>query len=146
MENGTEFMWQRDKFLNRKYMMQEMYQNYVEGDKDWDVEKDKDPFWEPPDTEVLIGYVHVYLQSLGYMIELDEMLTITDYKGYERGLLRVLAIPCHPDGAELDEDEDAFVEDPSELMGKSTSFRLKILSARGLPQQFNKVSLILSKI
>nr|XP_006817089.1 PREDICTED: kinesin-like protein KIF28P-like [Saccoglossus kowalevskii] len=138
LENGTEFMWQRNKFLNRKYMMQEMYQNYMEGDSDWDVEKEKDPFWEPPETEALIGYVHLYLQSLGYMIELEETLSITDYKGLERGHLSVEGVPCRSNGSEFDESEDAFVEEPSELEGKSMYFRLKILNARGLPVQFNK--------
>ena len=45
----------------------------------------KDPFWEDPNTDVYIGSVHVYLQSLAYMIELEENLTITDYKGIECG-------------------------------------------------------------
>ena len=31
-----EWMWSRNKFLNRKYLMQEMYQNFVEGE-DWDL-------------------------------------------------------------------------------------------------------------
>ena len=38
---------------------------------------------------MLIGYVHVYLQSLGYLIELEENLAITDYKGNEQGYLQV---------------------------------------------------------
>ena len=36
LENGNEWMWDRNKFINRKYLMQEMYQNYSEGDTDWD--------------------------------------------------------------------------------------------------------------
>ena len=39
VDNENEFLWTRNKFLNRKYLMQEMYQNYTNGDKDWDVEK-----------------------------------------------------------------------------------------------------------
>ena len=39
LENGNEFMMDRNKFINRKYLMQEMYQNFTEGDKDWDVTK-----------------------------------------------------------------------------------------------------------
>ena len=35
-EDDTEWLWDRDKFRNRKFIMQEMYQNYVEGDE-WDV-------------------------------------------------------------------------------------------------------------
>ena len=39
IDNDNEFLWNRNKFLNRKYLMQEMYQNFVDGDKDWDREK-----------------------------------------------------------------------------------------------------------
>lgn len=35
-EDDAEWIWDRNKFLNRKFLMQEMYQNYVDGD-DWDV-------------------------------------------------------------------------------------------------------------
>ena len=28
-------MWDRNKFIDRKFRMQEMYQNYVEGDPSW---------------------------------------------------------------------------------------------------------------
>ena len=30
--------------------------------------QERDPFWEPDDAEVLIGSVHVYLQSLAYLV------------------------------------------------------------------------------
>lgn len=39
LENGNEWLWDRNKFINRKFLMQEMYQNYVEGADDWDVPK-----------------------------------------------------------------------------------------------------------
>lgn len=35
LETGTTFMWDRNTFIDRKFMMQEMYQNYVEGDPNW---------------------------------------------------------------------------------------------------------------
>ena len=30
--------------------------------------QENDPFWEPMDVDVQIGSVHVYLQSLAYMV------------------------------------------------------------------------------
>jgi len=30
--------------------------------------QEQDPFWEPTDADVLIGKVHVYLQSLAYKV------------------------------------------------------------------------------
>ncbi|XP_077998394.1 kinesin-like protein KIF28 [Glandiceps talaboti] len=136
-DNGTQFMWSRDKFLNRKYIMQEMYQSFMEGDKDWDVEKAKDPFWEPPDSQVDIGYSHVSLESLSYMIEMNETVVITDYTGVQKGFLAVSIIPCRENGTEFDDNDDMFCE-PEELIGKPVYFKLQISGARGLPQQFNK--------
>lgn len=37
LESSNEWLWDRNKFINRKFLMQEMYQNYVEGADDWDV-------------------------------------------------------------------------------------------------------------
>lgn len=39
METGNWWMFDKNDFINRKYMMQDMYQNYMDGDKDWDVVK-----------------------------------------------------------------------------------------------------------
>lgn len=36
-KTGNEWMWDRNKFINRKFLMQEMYQNYIEGEDDWDL-------------------------------------------------------------------------------------------------------------
>ena len=52
--------------------------------KYWFFQED-DPFWENPETEILIGCVHVYLQSLAYVIEMEENLQITDFKGQNQG-------------------------------------------------------------
>lgn len=32
LADGNTWLWDRNKFLNRKYLMQEMYQNFVEGE------------------------------------------------------------------------------------------------------------------
>ena len=37
LENGTEFIWPKEKFLNRLYLMKEMYNNYEEEDDDSDL-------------------------------------------------------------------------------------------------------------
>jgi hypothetical protein len=31
-KTGNEWMWDRNKFINRKFLMQEMYQNFIEGE------------------------------------------------------------------------------------------------------------------
>lgn len=37
--NDNEFFWDKNKFINRFYGMQELYQNYMEGYSNWDVSK-----------------------------------------------------------------------------------------------------------
>ncbi|XP_078377646.1 kinesin-like protein KIF28 [Oculina patagonica] len=134
-EDDAEWIWDRNKFVNRTYLMKEMFQNYFEGEEDWNVPEEKDPFWEPDDAEVFIGSVQVYLQSLAYLIEVEESLVITDHKGNEKGHLQIEAYPCD---ASFSEDLDDYVEDPKELIGKALYFKLKIPYARGLPAIFGK--------
>ncbi|XP_071966233.1 kinesin-like protein KIF28 [Antedon mediterranea] len=136
VKNENEFLWNKDKFLNRRYLMQEMYQYFVEGDKDWDREKENDPFWEPADTEIIVGNAHIYLQPLAYQIELEETVWITDYRGNEQGHLRVEVNPCKEDGSDLPDEE--FVDDPKDLIGKSAHYKFQILYGRGLPTRIAK--------
>lgn len=37
LENGNWWLLHRNNFINRKYLMQEIYQSYIEGETDWDV-------------------------------------------------------------------------------------------------------------
>ena len=55
------------------------------------------------------------------------------------------ALPCLEDGS-LPEDGEVFLEDPTELIGKTLHFILKINEATGLPSRFSKVLYILMYI
>jgi len=134
--SNIEWIWEKNKFINRKYLMQEMYNNFVDGDEQWDMPEQNDPFWEAADTEVLIGTVHLFLQSLAFKIDLSETLSISDYRGTDMGTLDCQIVPCTKDGGDLDDDD--FNEDPSELIGNDLHFQLKISAARGLPKTFSK--------
>ena len=53
--------------------------------------QEKDPFWEPTSTEVVVGVVTVPLNYVAHMLEFqDEPLTIIDYKAKQSGFLKVL--------------------------------------------------------
>ncbi|XP_077978175.1 kinesin-like protein KIF28 [Glandiceps talaboti] len=136
LDNNNEFMWNREKFLNRKYLMQEMYQKYMEGDQDWNVDREKDPFWEPPETEVHIGNGFVHMQSLEYLVDSNQTLQITDYRSQERGHVTVEMVPCRSDGSLLSEED--MIDDPQQLLHKNLYFRFRIPYARGIPPQYNK--------
>ncbi|RMX42363.1 hypothetical protein pdam_00004872 [Pocillopora damicornis] len=114
LQTGVEYLWPKAKFINRKYVMDEMYENFEDGD-DWQLEDEKDPFTESPDVESLIGCVAVPMQSLGYVLDMREQLSITDYKGKELGYLNVEVVPLNENGKEITEEDDIFIDDPSQL-------------------------------
>jgi kinesin family member 1 len=68
LENGSEYLWPKSKFLNRLYVMKDMYQRYAEGEEPWDLPSDQDPFQESTDTIVVIGTARIFLQSLSYLV------------------------------------------------------------------------------
>ena len=42
LNTGNLWMWERGKFMNRRFMMQEMYTKYLEENDDWkNVKKDE---------------------------------------------------------------------------------------------------------
>ncbi|KAJ7319503.1 hypothetical protein OS493_035813 [Desmophyllum pertusum] len=125
-DDDAEWIWDMNKFVNRTYLMKEMFQNYYEGEEDWDVPEEQDPFWEPHDAE----------------IDVEEILVIKDYKDNEKGHLqsnyskalfvgRLKRFPC---SEEMNDD----FKDPKELIGKALYLKLKIPSASGLPAIFGK--------
>lgn len=138
LQTGVEYLWPKAKFINRKYVMDEMYENYEDGD-DWQLEDEKDPFTESRDVESLIGCVAVPMQSLGYVLDMREQLSITDYKGKEIGYLNVEVVPLNEKGKEITEDDDIFIDDPRQLEGKKLDFVVRIQSAKGIPKRYTDV-------
>ncbi|KAK7487439.1 hypothetical protein BaRGS_00021280, partial [Batillaria attramentaria] len=107
LETKHEWIWSREKFLNRKFVMQEMYDNFQEGEE-WDL---------PP-------------------IETKEQLEITNFSGQAVGLLNIEILPCDANGKPYTDEDDKFVEDPELLRGQPLYCLVKIVSARGLPNKF----------
>ncbi|XP_011668890.1 kinesin-like protein KIF28P isoform X2 [Strongylocentrotus purpuratus] len=138
LQNELEYIWSRDKFVRRKYLMQEMYENFADG-SDWQLPEEKDPFTEPLNTNIQIGVVNVYLQSMAYMIETRESLEISDYRGKQQGLLDVEIIPCDDKGKELTEADDVFVDDPKDLISRCVNFVIKIKTVTGVPNRFKDI-------
>lgn len=79
LETDLEWVWTRETFFNRKFVMQEMFEKF-EDDEDWERSVATDPFADPPEAQIHIGSVKIWLQSLAYNIELKEQLEVTDYK------------------------------------------------------------------
>ncbi|CAG0885568.1 unnamed protein product [Darwinula stevensoni] len=137
LENGMEYVWPKEKFLNRLYIMKEMYSNFEDEDE-WELPVERDPFREDPNTEVRIGTVNIFLQPIAYMVELKEQLDIIDLKG-KVGVMNVEVVPCNAKGKEYVEADDMFVDTPEELVGKELHFKVKILDCRGLPNKYKDI-------
>ncbi len=80
MLNQTAWLWDSGKFMSRRFLMLEHYQKYLDGDEHiLYIKKEDDPFWEPPES-LFIGTASVFLQSLAYFMDFDEIVTVNDYK------------------------------------------------------------------
>jgi len=67
LETGYTWFWPKQKFVCRKYAMQEMFEDFQNGD-DWKVPVERDPFVEAPELECLVGVAQVYLHCVSYRV------------------------------------------------------------------------------
>ena len=57
---GNVYYIPKAEFMNRKFEMQEMYQDYLEDNPNWN-NVANDPFLQPADQETIIGYASIYV-------------------------------------------------------------------------------------
>ncbi|VDO18732.1 unnamed protein product [Heligmosomoides polygyrus] len=112
LAEDTRFLWEKARFMNRYYGMQEMYEDKVDGE-DWNMPKDRDPFYEAPDSKSFLGSAIVFLQPLAYLMDSEETYPIVDCFGSELGELSVSLSPCNASGKELIGE---YVDDPKEIV------------------------------
>ena len=123
LQNMTSWIWNLDKFTNRRFLMLEQYQKYLEGDASVSrAKKEDDPFWEPTD-EVYLGISNFFIQSLSYCMDFEEKAFIIDYKGQEIGTVYINVVPCTKDGDAL--GETAYLDNPRMLLTKPFFFKVK---------------------
>ncbi|XP_030635096.1 kinesin-like protein KIF28P [Chanos chanos] len=132
VENKQVWMWSKAKFVNRKFLMEELYQQQVvsgEGSDRTPLPRDKDPFWDPLEP-LHLGSAHLWLQSLAFRIPLEEQVEVVGPEGTEEAILQAQLVPCTPTGLPLGE-EDILI-DPTELLGKRLDFQLVLEQCCGL--------------
>ncbi|EDQ92679.1 uncharacterized protein MONBRDRAFT_14025, partial [Monosiga brevicollis MX1] len=137
-ESGASWLWSPTSFLNRKYAMQEMYSNFTENDPEWDRAPDSDPFYEPFDRLVTMGFCTVYLRNLMYLIEVEQAINIINHRGEPRGKLAVEVVPCDVKGKQSLELDDIFIESPEELLDQRADFLIKFKLLANAPGHFDK--------
>lgn len=80
LQNLNVWLWDKGKLMNRKFLMQDLYQKYLEGEEYvLHLRKEEDPFWEPPE-DLFVGLSNFFLQSLAYCMDFEDKAYISDYK------------------------------------------------------------------
>uniref|UniRef100_A0A803YJ25 Kinesin-like KIF1-type domain-containing protein n=1 Tax=Meleagris gallopavo TaxID=9103 RepID=A0A803YJ25_MELGA len=122
------WVWSKAKFINRKFLMEELYQRFLEGENPA-VNQDSDPFWDPVEA-VHVGSAHVWLQALAYRMRLEERAELLNSEGLEEAVLLINLSPCFSDGRLFGEDE--MVIDPLELLERRVDFQIHIAECLGV--------------
>ncbi|XP_032771670.1 kinesin-like protein KIF28P [Rattus rattus] len=129
-KQGTHevWIWSKAKFINRKFLMEELYQRFLES-RDSHVAQEDDPFWDPVEV-VHLGSAHVWLQSLAHCMMLEEQVEFLNCDGLEEAVLHIQITPCSPEGWAHGEEDT--VIDPLELLGKRIDFQIHIVQCLGV--------------
>ncbi|CAF0775063.1 unnamed protein product [Brachionus calyciflorus] len=136
---GLEWIWTKEKFLNRKSEIVEIY-NDLKDDQVIQQEKYKkyDPFYESPDTPTLVGSAMVFPKSFAYMLTSKGDYKILSLKSKEAGLLNVEIIPCNGQGKPL--TEAIQIRDPkTELLNKTVTFLITINEIKNLSEKYEDI-------
>jgi len=137
---SAEFIWEKDKFINRVYLMRELYTKFMEGTLDPNLfNGEQDPFWDPIEP-MNIGYSTIYLKPLSFCMPAEDDYAIY-YDSQQAGIMHVKIEPCKPDGAVVDdEEEDGIyddVENPKDLLGRRLDVLVTVSYARGINKKFS---------
>ncbi|XP_023565958.1 kinesin-like protein KIF28P [Octodon degus] len=122
------WIWSKAKFINRKFLMEELYQRFLDGEDSHVARKD-DPFWDPVEV-IHLGAAHIWLQSLAYCMKLEDQVEFLNCDGLEEAVLHIRIIPCSPAG-QAHSEEDVVI-DPLELLGKRIDFQIHIIRCLGV--------------
>ncbi|KAB0403823.1 hypothetical protein E2I00_001275, partial [Balaenoptera physalus] len=121
------WIWSKAKFINRKFLMEELYQRFLDGE-DSPVAQEDDPFWDPAEV-IHLGSAHIWLQSLAYCMKSEEQVEFLNCDGLEEAVLHIHIGPCSPTGQARGEED--VVTDPLELLGKRMDFQIRIVRCLG---------------
>eukprot|EP00929_Paragymnodinium_shiwhaense_P051397 TRINITY_DN2586_c1_g4_i1.p1 TRINITY_DN2586_c1_g4~~TRINITY_DN2586_c1_g4_i1.p1 ORF type:complete len:1134 (+),score=428.70 TRINITY_DN2586_c1_g4_i1:175-3576(+) len=136
------YEWSLDTLENRVFLMRELLQRCEEEGLEVaeELTNDDDPFWDPIESERLIGVAQASLKGLLMQVEnqLDCRLLSTEVVGTaapkQVGSLRVEVWPCAQDGS-LGVPDEEVVDEAEELLGTQMTVVVKVLRASGLPEE-----------
>ncbi|XP_059843938.1 kinesin-like protein KIF28 [Hypanus sabinus] len=126
--NKQVVIWTQDKFTDRKLLIEDIYQNFLENGTVHN-KMEQDPFWDPVET-LHLGRAHVWLETLAYCITHDDQVDVNNHHGKEEAVLQVRLLPCTPSGDPL--GEETVVMNPDNLLGKRMDFQVEISQCLGV--------------
>ena len=143
----TTVMWNRDRFLLRYHLMRKMHDVYRLADGGSNDSRgtsaimstynnDNDPYMLGSKSgHQVIGQSHMYLDSLSYFIEFEEVVAVIDFRGKEVGRLRIQVTPTRLAGVELmlDEIDEQQTKSLRDYIGEEYTFIITIVDCRSLP-------------
>ncbi|XP_053568220.1 kinesin-like protein KIF28P [Bombina bombina] len=121
------WIWSKSKFINRKFLMEELYKRFLDGDTNLD--KANDPFWDPVEV-IHLGSAHIWLQSLAYCMKLEEQTELLNSEGVEEAILVINISPFSSTGRPFGEED--IVIDPLELLGRKLILQIQIVQCLGV--------------
>eukprot|EP01029_Cantina_marsupialis_P003180 TRINITY_DN1300_c0_g1_i1.p1 TRINITY_DN1300_c0_g1~~TRINITY_DN1300_c0_g1_i1.p1 ORF type:complete len:1068 (+),score=455.69 TRINITY_DN1300_c0_g1_i1:308-3205(+) len=131
-------MWKDEKFTDRLFDMRELYQTFIDADKNpmviTSLKPADDPFYDPPEAQT-IGKSMVYLNALSYLLDASDPTPISNYAGQEMGQLMPSLTPyLLDDNGDIIPDSDIFEDSIAAYEGKRMRLNVTIRGMRGLPK------------
>jgi len=139
---GLEWVWTKEKFLDRKVEMSEYYLDFKDdGAVNTEKYANYDPFFESPDTPTQIGTASLYPKSFAYMVSFKGDFKILDFKSKEAGSVSVEILPCQANGTIIDPSKGGvIVRNPEkELLNKNISFIIKINGCANIHDRYEDI-------
>mmetsp|Transcript_40467 Transcript_40467/g.52098 ORF Transcript_40467/g.52098 Transcript_40467/m.52098 type:complete len:1141 (+) Transcript_40467:75-3497(+) len=134
--------WTPAKLFGRASLIRECFNYFIECKEDKDSLSNKfpanvDPFYDIP-TQKLVGVAYLYLNSINYLISVNETVTVVNFKGDVVGEIDVEMVPMLESHLKALEDEMPIFQTEEanlrKLVGESLLLGIKVISARGLPR------------
>jgi hypothetical protein len=138
---NTSRLWSRDKFFDRIFAIRDYYQcamRCLGGDAEAEAElraideQGNDPFFDDVQG-VIIGHVHVLLESLWWLFPIEISSPVIDYKGLSEGKLKLDIRILGEDHQELVLPDGSPGENIEQFFGQTALLVIEILEATGLP-------------
>ena len=132
-EEGTVYYWNTETFHNRYDLMKELFNKFNDEELDiQNIQKEEDPLWDEG-KPILLGYSFYKLEPVAYLMSNKSNLPILSPIGNIMGILEMDVIPHDENGNEYEEVPEL----PSELIGQSLLYKVKIISIKDIPKNFS---------